>query len=169
MAPDDGEDKQGVCMSNKLRRKWRSKKYDAEKRGIGFFLTFEDYSSLLHSAGLSVEDIGATVGKYCLGRIGDEGDYTPTNCRFITVSENQREGVLSKREHGLSLGGGSHDSVKGNQHYSSRGYVVTPWGTFETIRQAAAHAAATCNHQNIHKKIKNNISGFYYSVVDNPP
>lgn len=37
-------------------------------------------------------DMGATwFDGAVLGRYGDEGDYTPTNCRWITKSENSRE------------------------------------------------------------------------------
>jgi hypothetical protein len=155
--------------STGIRRKWQTKKDGAKRRGIAFLLSFDHYVELMRSAGITCDQIGNKKGQYGIARYNDEGDYVVGNCRFTTTTENHKEGMISKTIHGLSLGGGSHESVKGNKHYSSRGYVVTPWGTFETLRQAADHPSATCNYQNIHKKVKENISGFYYSSVDTPP
>lgn len=34
-----------------------------------------------------------------LGRYGDAGDYTPENCRWLTRSENSREGCETRQQH----------------------------------------------------------------------
>lgn len=151
------------------RLKYKNTKARAKKRGIAFHLSIVEYSQLLQEAGITAEDVGQGASDYCLGRYNDEGDYKIGNCRFITASQNHKEGMISKPIHCLSLGGGSHDSVKGNKHYSSRGYVVTPWGTFETLQQAADHPLATCNSKTVCKRIHRQESGYSYLSVDTPP
>ena len=115
------------------------------------------------AAGITVDQIGQRGDQYCLARYNDEGNYSIDNCRFITIAENNQEAGRTKRDHGLAMGGGSYDSVKGNAHYKSRGDVVTPWGTFETLREAADHPGATCNYQKISLKIRQGKPGYFYS------
>lgn len=70
-----------------------------------FFLSFEQYTSLAAEAGLTIPDqIGKSSGSYCMGRIGDKGDYELGNCRFITQRQNQLE---------RKLNGGSASSKRG--------------------------------------------------------
>lgn len=148
---------------SRTRRKWRQKRYTAELRGLQVLLTFDQYCELMQRAGITVDDIGQKADQYCLARYNDEGDYSIDNCRFITIAENNQEAARTKRDHALSMGGGSYESVKGNNHHKSRGYVVTPWGTFETLREAADHPGATCNYQKISQKIRQGKEGYFYS------
>lgn len=145
-----------------IRRKWQTKKDSAKRRGITFNLSLDDYKLLMSQAGVTLEMIGNKKGQYVIGRYNDEGNYSIGNCRFITTTENHKEGIISKPLHGLSLGGGSHESLKGCNHHFDRGLIVTPWGTFETLRQAADDPGADCNYQTIQKRIKNKKPGFYY-------
>lgn len=152
-------------MGNKkdVRRKWQTKKDDAKKRGIPCSLTLEEYKKLMQDAGITLDQIGSKKGQFGLARFGDIGGYSLNNCRFITTSENQREASKTKPKNGLPLGGGSYESVKGCNHYKDRGLIVTPWGIFDTIRLAALAPGCTCSAATIHRRIKNNIPGFFYS------
>lgn len=150
-------------MKNPSRRKWRSKKQCAKRRGIDFNLTYEDYMLLLEKAGITYLDVGLGSDAYCLARYNDEGDYSVNNCRFITNRENNKEAETTKRLHGLPLGGGSYPSCKGSAHYKDRGLINTPWGVFETIRDAANHPSATCSAATVHRRIIKNVFGYFYS------
>lgn len=72
---------------------WHSK-YGSLKlqRGDRCKITFEDYITLAVDAGIKTsKEIGTSRDSFCLGRLGDVGDYEVGNCRFIKVSQNQLE------------------------------------------------------------------------------
>lgn len=76
--------------------KYKGLRVHSSQRGIGFSLTFKQYTGLAVKAGLnSPKQIGKTRGKYQMSRFGDSGDYEKGNCRFITIEENQREKILN--------------------------------------------------------------------------
>lgn len=70
----------------------------SDRRGLRSELTFEDYVRKAYEANLSgPEMIGARRGMYQLGRVGDEGNYTNGNCRFITREQNTTEAHANGR------------------------------------------------------------------------
>lgn len=146
-----------------LRRKWRSKKYEAAKRGLCFSLKFSEYLLLLDMAGLTETDIGSSKDKYCLGRYLDRGGYSLNNCRFITNKQNQEEAAFFSRMFNKPRGGGLvKDYLLKLDHHNSRGYVSTPWGLFKSLRLAEMHPLADCNHKTISKRIKRGVKDFRY-------
>ena len=72
-------------------RKLSSVRSNAKRRGIPCDLTLVQFKRLLTRAGIELEDLGRTRGKYHLARKGDKGSYTIGNCRFITVEQNHAE------------------------------------------------------------------------------
>lgn len=78
--------------------KYLNHKYHANQRGLKSLLTFKNYIVKAIEAGLATpEQIGVKGNQYQLGRIGDEGNYTVDNCRFITSLQNIQEAFLNNR------------------------------------------------------------------------
>jgi hypothetical protein len=63
-------------------------------RIVGSSLTLVQYFEKLNEAGITVFDLGVTVGRYNLSRYNDNGPYTNISCRFILVEENHNEQVF---------------------------------------------------------------------------
>lgn len=138
------------------KRKFRDKKNQARIRGIEFNLTLEDYVSLMESANITAYDIGSKADQYCLGRIGDSGAYEIGNCRFITMNQNREESKIN----------GCLDWTcerKRKRATQKETIVNTPWGVFNSLREAADHPDAACKHTTIHKRIKEGFQGYFYS------
>jgi hypothetical protein len=79
---------------------WMNKRHtlngNARTKGVACRLSFEDYIFLAADAGISNPSmIGRTAQSFCMGRLGDTGDYEIGNCRFITVRQNQLEKMLN--------------------------------------------------------------------------
>lgn len=61
--------------------------------------TYPSYVGVQHDTrwdafGAFYEDMGATYFEgACLARYGDTGDYTPSNCRWVTKAENARDKI----------------------------------------------------------------------------
>lgn len=78
--------------SSQWKRKFREHRKHAEERGLESHLTFDQYVDKVREAGItSPEQLGRGGEDYQLARIGDIGNYTNENCRFITTLENRRE------------------------------------------------------------------------------
>lgn len=146
-----------------VHERWKRKQYDAKKRGIGFDLTLEQFEALILEAGITVDQIGQRGDQYCLGRVNDEGAYTVGNCRFITVAQNNQEGARSKRDHGLSVGGGRQDANTGKRHHKHKGRIITPWGTFDSLQDAENAPGATVKRNAIHKRIMRGEPGYKFA------
>ena len=81
--------------------------------------------------------------EYQMGRIGDTGNYSVDNCRFIPRTQNIMERVVnggSKRQADKIRG--VKNSAKGVPHKGTsnknwRGYFHTPNGRFTTANEAA--------------------------------
>lgn len=144
------------------RKKFTNKRATAKIRGIEFSLSYVEYKSLLVEAGINPSMIGQRSDDYCLGRVNDEGGYEYGNCRFITIKENTLEGRVSKPLHGLSLGGGSRESLTGLNHWNNKGNVSTPWGEFSTLKSAADHPSALVSRSQIGKLIAKGAKGYKY-------
>ena len=90
-------------MDNSFKRKFSNKRVNAEKEGISFELSYDEYVGLAKEAGISVDDIGNKG--YHLARYNDTGPYKVGNCRFIFYLENLKEKKISERsrEHSRNL------------------------------------------------------------------
>lgn len=80
----------------KLYSKYLNKCNNARFAGVHCLLTFHEYCLLVKEAGLKSSDLGYSGRGYDLARIGDEGDYTYGNCRFITHRQNTQERQYSE-------------------------------------------------------------------------
>ena len=83
----------GLCADDVdiWRQKWSNLRGDSRGYGRECKLTFEQYTQLAIDAGISHLDIGQSLDSYCMGRLGDSGDYELGNCRFITHRQNHKE------------------------------------------------------------------------------
>ena len=72
---------------------WRDKRkrQRQKQRGAEFLLSPTELIELFSDAGITAADIGNKGHQYCLGRIGDTGNYEVGNCRFITATQNGKE------------------------------------------------------------------------------
>ena len=87
-----------VDDDGKIQQRYCNKRVNADKEGIGFELSFEEYCTLVKEAGLKSSQLGFTGDKYVLARYNDTGPYKYGNCRFITQQENYNEKVKSYAE-----------------------------------------------------------------------
>jgi hypothetical protein len=110
-------------------RKYWAHRGSAVERGLRSKLTFDQYLNKASEAGL-VEpgNIGLRKGKFQLGRIGDEGDYTNENCRFIPGEQNRREAFQN----------GKHDeAIKASSSATSVRQLGQTKETSERVRRMA--------------------------------
>lgn len=78
--------------------KYESHRERAVQRGLVSELSFADYLGEVVRADLRVPaSISASAGGFVLGRIGDQGNYTLGNCRFIPTEQNNREAWDNRR------------------------------------------------------------------------
>lgn len=80
----------------KLRGYYHGQKNNAKVHGIGFNLTFDQWLAWWHKSGkLSLR--GNKKGNYVMGRINDTGPYELGNIKCITVTENQHDAWLGRK------------------------------------------------------------------------
>lgn len=77
--------------------KWLNKRNNAKKEGILCLLTFDEYCHLIKEANLKSSDLGFSGNNYVLARYNDLGDYTYSNCRFITQIDNAKEKIITDK------------------------------------------------------------------------
>jgi DNA invertase Pin-like site-specific DNA recombinase len=80
----------------KLKKKFSNKKADAKNRNIDFNLSFNDYCNLMIKVNIKSSDVNPRG--FHLSRIGDKGDYSIENCRFVWFKENQKEMISHNRD-----------------------------------------------------------------------
>lgn len=73
--------------------KYSAHRYDAERRGIEFLLTFEEWVKIWLDSG-HFHERGTRKGQYVMARFGDAGPYSVGNVRITTVEENHSEANL---------------------------------------------------------------------------
>lgn len=84
-------DRQAAAKQRKLTPKELAKAYN---NWIQIFrvsssdLAFIEYLDKMLEAGITPFDVGCHIGDYQLARIGDEGPYTKSSCRFILRENN---------------------------------------------------------------------------------
>lgn len=114
-----------------------------------------------------------------IDRIDNDGDYSPENCRWITMSENSRNRNLRKVLDGTHPFLGGYWSQKANEIKNNKSCrlndeekqkrslansqrsklsrernspytLITPWGTFETFTSASQEAKSKRIQQGLH-------------------
>ena len=148
-------------------------------------LTYEEWVSIWEQSG-KLQLRGKGRGLYCMARYGDKGPYSLENV-FITLNEcNLREGNLgrspsaetrekiSKANKGISHPWSAAErnpmhrpevkakmsaKIGGANHYKARG-VITPFGQFETAKQAAE--AIGMPKATVEWRARHNKAGFSY-------
>ncbi len=63
-------------------------KHNAKKRGIEWLFSFDTWWQMWKD---KFNWRGASKGKYCMARKGDEGPYSPENCEIILLEANVAE------------------------------------------------------------------------------
>ena len=107
---------------------WKAKKNRQTTRfrkgsGVEFLLTATEMVQLFTDAAITPNDIGRGSQQYQLGRHNDTGHYEMGNCRFITMTENQREQKRpTERMRGATV-----------LQYKK---THTPYGTYESMAEA---------------------------------
>lgn len=97
-------DKLGTYIANKKQQcrdcGKRPRKLDRNGNPVEWKLTRNEVEQLLTEAGITIYEVGAGKGKFCLARVNDTGDYELGNARFITNEQNGLEfwNGLSKEE-----------------------------------------------------------------------
>jgi hypothetical protein len=87
--------------------KYQVHRDSASQRGLETELTFQQYLQKALDAGLKApNEIGRKLGQFVLGRVGDIGNYTDNNVRFITSTQNHKE----RFENGRNLEGDARRS-----------------------------------------------------------
>lgn len=82
-------------VSRKIKQKFWNKRVNANKEGIVFSLTLEQYVQLMDDAGLSVSDL--CIKGYHLSRKDDSGAYEIGNCSFKFYLDNYAEKKVSDK------------------------------------------------------------------------
>lgn len=79
------------------KKKYRSHKYNAERRGIQFLFTFDEWFNMWQDSG-KWEERGHGANKYCMARHNDTGPYSIDNVLIQTNKENNQIGA-TRRDH----------------------------------------------------------------------
>ncbi|AUS02027.1 hypothetical protein NVP3058O_109 [Vibrio phage 3.058.O._10N.286.46.B8] len=136
--------------------------------GIENKLTIDEWLFVCYTSGINnPSEIGISMNKHHLSRIGDRGAYEIGNCRYILGKDNMKE----RDENGGSARGGNNrrgaaNGMYGNTKYQGTngalwsGYYHTPKGRFDTAKDASTAnniSTATiiryCKHQTRKKDI----------------
>lgn len=75
-------------LKNKQRSAYLDQKSNAQKRGIDFLFSFDEW---VEWWGDDFDKRGCNLGELVMARHGDCGPYSPDNCRKLTCSENLAE------------------------------------------------------------------------------
>ncbi|CAM0015714.1 hypothetical protein VPHK397_0087 [Vibrio phage K397] len=124
-----------------LYKKYHTKIHNAAEKGSGVMvMTFEEYAQLALDAGIWADDIGRSSNQYHLSRIGDTGDYTVGNCRFIQHCDNNKERMENggSKSQADKITGRTYENHEGRRTQAeklSMYYVVTsPEGVEEVCQ-----------------------------------
>lgn len=78
-------------MSNKKYQAFFQQVSNAERRGIEWLLSFEQWLQIWEESG-HLHERGKKSAQYCMARFGDIGPYAISNVKIITNAENCSEG-----------------------------------------------------------------------------
>lgn len=99
-----------VLYSKEIRDKYQDQKWMAKSRGIGFYLTIEEWVNWWE-ANLGrhwLKKRGCKSGQYVMARMGDKGAYEFGNIECITANQNHKD---TKRHGSYAYG----EAVKSNK------------------------------------------------------
>ena len=116
--------------------RYLSKVKDAEKRGIAFYLSYDEWYQwwLQHGIDTNLSQGPMTKDTLCMCRFNDSGPYTLNNIYCDTNSNNA--------------------SLRNRLWHSNTNKFHTPYGVFDTLRQAAHHLGITEAILRYRKKLK---------------
>jgi hypothetical protein len=80
----------------RLSKAYRTQKSHAKKRGIGFYLTFDEWYATWERSGKLAER-GRLSNQYCMARFGDVGFYIINNVEIKTNNLNCTEGSTGRK------------------------------------------------------------------------
>jgi hypothetical protein len=75
------------AMRDQYRSKYTQHKHAAKQRGIPFLLTLDQWLNTWINSG-HLHERGCGVGKYCMGRVGDQGPYAVDNVKILPFGAN---------------------------------------------------------------------------------
>jgi hypothetical protein len=79
-----------VGFGHPLRQAYARHRWMAERRGIGFELTFFEWLTIWRDSG-HINERGQGRGRYCMARLRDQGVYVLGNVKIILNEDNSRE------------------------------------------------------------------------------
>lgn len=109
---------------SKLKDAWVFQKCSAQRRGIEFLLTFEEWLRIWEDSG-HLHERGKFKHQYCMARFGDRGAYVVGNVFITTMEENKRQqrhpwiGRKATDEHKAKLSAGMMGNNKGFRRQST--------------------------------------------------
>lgn len=115
-------DKQSA--ESKLKDAWIFQRARAQKRGIEFLLTFEEWLKIWMDSG-HIHERGKFKHQYCMARNGDCGPYAVGNVSIMTMEKNQSEqknpwlGRKATDDHKAKLSAGMLGNNKGYRRQST--------------------------------------------------
>jgi hypothetical protein len=74
----------------RLRDAFSKQKHQADRRGIAFTFSFEEWLRVWTESG-HLQERGCRRGQYVMARIGDKGPYSFDNVKIIKSGDNNRE------------------------------------------------------------------------------
>ena len=122
------------------RKNYRAQKYHAQRRGIQFNITYQDWLSWW---GADINRRGNNSNDLCMARYGDTGPYELDNVYKTTIAQNLKD---KKQKYN-----GEHPMAK---------KVMTEFGIFDSIKEASI--ASDCCADTLRKRIRNDQNKHYY-------
>ena len=156
-----------TALERRLKAAYGNHKHIAIKRGIPFLFTFEQWSEWwLMDDRWSRR--GRKAGQLQMGRKGDSDPYSPDNIECVTKEQKQKAQLVGLSslppEKRAEIARKAGLTRSGENHWLARP-VVTPLGTFVTVRAAAkAHGIAQSHGSALAREERN---GWCY-LVDTP-
>jgi len=120
------------CIANR----YLSHKYNANKRGIDFTISFPDWYKIWVDSG-HMDDRGIGKGKFVMSRFKDLGPYEVGNVEIIPAPKNNSDAWKYKKwdlNHGTSLAGMTEDEKKAR---AAARFKRIYWANPEKYRQKA--------------------------------
>ena len=79
-----------IIQARVWRHAYHKQKNQAARRGIGFFLTFDEWYTIWEASG-RLPERGRRKHEYVMARLGDVGPYAVGNVKIVTGFENKAE------------------------------------------------------------------------------
>lgn len=124
-------------------KKYKDKYTNALQKGLKMNMNINEYLYKIYESDIKTpSDMGNGMDKYCLGRNNDTGDYEVETCKFITGRDNVNDRIESGSYtiQGSNKAGITKKLSKSRTKAAmatSKGYYVTPLGTFYSANDAA--------------------------------